>query len=65
MEKVLRAEEAPRRVGLHAQEPVQAGGRVSTVSSCTSLWYNQGFTVYNTLSVNTISYSIVTKRSDA
>lgn len=41
MEKVLRAEEAPQRVGLHAQEPVQARGRVSTFSSCTSLWYNQ------------------------
>lgn len=41
MEKVLGVEKAPRRVGLHAQEPVQARGRVPTFSSCTSLWYDR------------------------
>lgn len=38
MEEVLRAEETSWRVGLHAQEPVQKTGGVSTFSSCTSLW---------------------------
>lgn len=40
MEAVLRAEEAPWGVGLHAQEPVQKTGGVSTFSTRTSLWYN-------------------------
>lgn len=40
MEEVLRAEEAPWGVGLHAQEPVQKTGGLSTFSSRTSLWYN-------------------------
>lgn len=38
VEEVLRAEEAPRRAGLHTQEPVQASGGVSTFSPCTSVW---------------------------
>lgn len=40
MEEVLRAEEAPWGVGLHAQEPVQKTGGLSSFSSRTSLWYN-------------------------
>lgn len=39
VEEVLGAEETPWRVGLHAQEPVQKRRGVSTVSSCSSLWY--------------------------
>lgn len=38
MEEVLGAEEAPRGVGLHTQEPVQKTGGVPTFSPCTSLW---------------------------
>lgn len=38
MEAVLGAEEAPRRVGLHAQESVQETGGVSTFSSGAGLW---------------------------
>lgn len=38
VEEVLRAEETPWRAGLHAQEPVQKTGGVSTFPSCTSLW---------------------------
>lgn len=40
MEEVLGAEETPRRVGLHAQEPVQKRRGVSTFSSRSSLWYD-------------------------
>lgn len=39
MEAVLRVKEAPWRVGLHTQEPVQETGGLSTFSSGTSLWY--------------------------
>ena len=41
VEEVLRAEEAPWRVGLHTQEPVQTTGGVSSISPCTSFWYNE------------------------
>lgn len=41
MEEVLGAEETPRRVGLHAQEPVQKRRGVSTFSSRSSLWYDR------------------------
>lgn len=40
VEEVLRAEEAPRGAGLHAQEPVQKTGGVSVLSPRTSLWYD-------------------------
>lgn len=38
VEEVLRAEEAPRRAGLHTQEPVQKTGGVPTFSPCTGFW---------------------------
>lgn len=45
MEEVLRAEEAPWGVGLHAQEPVQKRGGVSTFSPSTAFWYMSKYCV--------------------
>lgn len=38
MEEVYGAEEAPRRAGLHAQEPVQKNGGVPTFPTGAGFW---------------------------
>lgn len=58
VEEVLRAEETPWRIGLHAQEPVQKRRGVPTVSSCSSLWYDWLRIDYKQSTVDWIRFSL-------